>query len=97
MFKPVSTDYNTIGFYTGKIIVGIGLLMLIPLFTAGLFGEWSVVIDIDTWIIPEVFSVVVQKLTAAGYVVSVLSKELHQQLVVLQHFLLVVRSPSKVL
>lgn len=35
----------TIGFYTGKIIIGIGLLMLIPLVTALVSLEWSVVID----------------------------------------------------
>jgi trk system potassium uptake protein TrkH len=45
MFKPVSADYSTIGFYTGKIIVGVGLLMLIPAATSCLFAEWSVVLD----------------------------------------------------
>ena len=45
MFKPVRADYHTIGFYTGKIIVGIGLLMLIPAFTSILFREWAVMLD----------------------------------------------------
>lgn len=45
MFKPVRADYTTLGFYTGKIIVGVGLLMLIPAFTACLFAEWLVVLD----------------------------------------------------
>lgn len=48
MFKPVRSDYDTIGFYTGKIIVGVGLLMLIPIVTSCLFKEWSVVLDFLT-------------------------------------------------
>lgn len=36
---------KTIGYYMGKIIIGIGLLMLIPLVTAVTSLEWPVVID----------------------------------------------------
>ncbi|MGA1843283.1 MAG: TrkH family potassium uptake protein [bacterium] len=45
MFKPIGSDYTTIGFYTGKITVGVGLLMIVPALTACLFGEWPVVLD----------------------------------------------------
>ncbi|MCK4267683.1 MAG: TrkH family potassium uptake protein [Actinomycetia bacterium] len=43
--KPKLDDWKIVGFYTGKIIVGIGLLMTIPLVTGIVFREWSAVID----------------------------------------------------
>jgi trk system potassium uptake protein TrkH len=43
--KPRIHDIQLICYFTGKIIIGIGLLMLIPMVTAGFFGEWTVVFD----------------------------------------------------
>lgn len=43
--KPRLEDHLVIGKYTGKIIVGVGLLMLIPLATSVLFGEWDTALD----------------------------------------------------
>jgi trk system potassium uptake protein TrkH len=43
--KPRVHDFKLICYFTGKIIIGIGLLMLIPIFTAILFGEWPIVFD----------------------------------------------------
>lgn len=38
-------DLKTIGYYTGYIIIGTGMLMIIPLLTALLSAEWNIAID----------------------------------------------------
>ncbi len=38
-------DLQVICFYTGKIVTGIGFLMLVPIATALIFGEWPVAVD----------------------------------------------------
>jgi len=43
--RPKLSDWRIIGLYTGKIIVGLGLMMLIPLLVGVVFGEWTAVID----------------------------------------------------
>lgn len=43
--RPRLEDYRIIGFYTGSVVVGIGLLMLVPLLTSVVLGEWSVAVD----------------------------------------------------
>ena len=43
--RPRLADFKIIGLYTGKVINGIGLLMVIPLATSILFGEWNPVLD----------------------------------------------------
>jgi trk system potassium uptake protein TrkH len=43
--RPRKEDHLVIGKYTGKVIVGVGLLMVIPLATSIAFGEWDTVID----------------------------------------------------
>lgn len=43
--RPKVHDWQIIGFFTGKIIVGVGLLMLVPLVTGLIFLEWSAVVD----------------------------------------------------
>jgi trk system potassium uptake protein TrkH len=45
ILRPRLTDFTVIGLYTGKIILGVGLLMFIPLATAVCFGEWNAAID----------------------------------------------------
>jgi trk system potassium uptake protein TrkH len=45
IIKPKIYDFQLIGYFTGKIIIGIGLLMLIPIVTALIFGEWPVMVD----------------------------------------------------
>lgn len=45
ILKPGAADFKTIGFYTGKVIVGIGLLMLVPLACSLAFGEWNPAIE----------------------------------------------------
>jgi trk system potassium uptake protein TrkH len=42
---PRIADFRLIGHFTGKVIVGVGLLMLVPLGTALAFGEWAVAVD----------------------------------------------------
>jgi trk system potassium uptake protein TrkH len=43
--RPRIEDHLVIGKYTGKIIVGVGLLMVIPLVVSIGFGEWDTVLD----------------------------------------------------
>lgn len=45
LLRPQLPDLKIIGLYTGKIITGVGLLMLLPLGTALCFGEWNAAID----------------------------------------------------
>ena len=42
---PRRADFRLIGHLTGQVLVGVGLLMLVPLGTALAFGEWSVAVD----------------------------------------------------
>jgi trk system potassium uptake protein len=43
--RPRWADFRVIGLYTGKVIIGVGLLMVIPLGTSLLFGEWNPFLD----------------------------------------------------
>jgi len=43
--KPRADDFRLIAYYTGKVTVGVGILMLAPFATALLCGEWSVAVD----------------------------------------------------
>ncbi len=43
--KPRSSDLKVIGLYTGKIIIGVGLMMVIPLIVSLAFGEWNAAVD----------------------------------------------------
>ncbi|MDO8963592.1 MAG: potassium transporter TrkG [Coriobacteriia bacterium] len=43
--RPRLEDHFVIGKYTGKIIVGVGMLMVIPALTAVAFAEWDTVAD----------------------------------------------------
>ncbi|GAV31982.1 trk-type K+ transport systems, membrane components [Coriobacteriaceae bacterium EMTCatB1] len=45
MLKPRLEDHLVIGKYTGKVIIGVGLLMVIPLLTSIAFAEWDTAID----------------------------------------------------
>ena len=45
ILRPRFADYKVIGLYTGKVVIGVGLLMLVPLATALCFGEWNPAID----------------------------------------------------
>jgi trk system potassium uptake protein TrkH len=43
--KPRADDFKLICSYTGKVITGVGFLMLVPILTALLFGEWAALVD----------------------------------------------------
>ncbi len=45
IIRPRYSDFKVIGLYTGKVIIGVGLLMLLPFATALCFGEWNAAID----------------------------------------------------
>ncbi|HEY5517452.1 MAG TPA: hypothetical protein VIL15_04195, partial [Coriobacteriia bacterium] len=43
--RPRKEDHLVIGKFTGKVIIGVGLLMTIPLVTSLVFAEWDTAID----------------------------------------------------
>ncbi|MBN2248026.1 MAG: TrkH family potassium uptake protein [Coriobacteriia bacterium] len=45
MLRPSVDDHRVVGLYTGKIVSGVGLLMIVPLVTALVFREWDTAID----------------------------------------------------
>lgn len=45
MIRPRREDHFLVAAYTGRVVVGVGLLMLVPLLTALLFAEWEVAVD----------------------------------------------------
>jgi trk system potassium uptake protein TrkH len=45
ILKPKTNDLKVIGLYTGKIIIGVGLLMVIPMLLSLILGEWNPAID----------------------------------------------------
>ncbi|MBN2839822.1 MAG: TrkH family potassium uptake protein [Coriobacteriia bacterium] len=48
MLRPTLEDHKVVGFYTGRIIIGVGALMVLPLSTSLLFAEWKTAIDFAT-------------------------------------------------
>ena len=45
ILRPRAGDHRVIGMYTGKILVGVGLLAAIPLITSLVYGEWETALD----------------------------------------------------
>ena len=45
IFKPKLEDLKVIGYYLGKLIIGLGVLMFIPLIVAFCFKEWNPALD----------------------------------------------------
>ena len=45
ILRPQLQDIKIVGQYSGRMILGLGLLMLIPLLTALIFGETSAALD----------------------------------------------------
>lgn len=45
LFRPSSTDLRVILYYMGRVIIGVGLLMLLPLMVGVAYQEWNAVID----------------------------------------------------
>jgi len=48
MIKPKVTDLKIVGFYSGKVIFGAGLLMLLPAFVSLLSREWDILLGFIT-------------------------------------------------
>ncbi len=43
--RPRLSDFKVVGLYTGKVIIGVGLLMIVPLVTSICFKEWNPAIE----------------------------------------------------
>lgn len=68
-------DLRVIGYYTGYIVIGVGLIMLIPLVTALGFAEWSTAVD---------FTVSFFLTIAVGYLLVFVSKSERQRVTWMQ-------------
>lgn len=66
ILKPAADDYRIIGYYLGKITIGLGILMFIPLALAFFYGETDPAIDYLLSISVTVLAGTV--LTAACYI-----------------------------
>mgnify|MGYP001040308764 CR=1 FL=1 len=67
--RPRRRDYALVAIYTGRVIVGVGALMCIPLATAIVFGEWEVAVD---------FAIGVLVCAAVGLGLQSLSRSRHE-------------------
>ena len=45
ILRPVPEDYKIVGYYLGKIMIGIGILMFVPFALAVLYSEWAPMIN----------------------------------------------------
>ncbi|MDO8986816.1 MAG: potassium transporter TrkG [Coriobacteriia bacterium] len=63
--KPRAGDHLVVGKYTGKVIVGVGLLMAIPLLTSIAYHEWDTALD---------FVIGIAACLVFGFGVQILSK-----------------------
>lgn len=45
LLRPHRDDHLVIGKYTGKVIIGVGLLMVVPMLTSVVLAEWDTVLD----------------------------------------------------
>ncbi len=64
ILRPDSEDYKIIGYYLGKIIIGIGILMVIPLGLAFFYSELAPTID-------YLFSISLTLLIGLGVIVEI--------------------------
>src|SRR5665647_704226 len=58
-------DFRIIGYYTGLITIGVGLLMLIPTATSLVFREWAAALD---------FAISVMLTLLVGYALALVSR-----------------------
>lgn len=45
LLRPTHEDFKTIAYYIGRLIVGLGIIFVIPLITALIFREWDCSLD----------------------------------------------------
>jgi trk system potassium uptake protein TrkH len=45
LFRPTNEDLRTIAYYIGRLTVALGIIFIIPLITAIIFGEWDLAAD----------------------------------------------------
>ena len=63
VLRPTGQDFRIIFFNTGRIVVGLAILMLLPLLTSLAFAEWDVAVD---------FAIGMGATLAAGYALLIL-------------------------
>lgn len=96
LLRPQIEDMKNIGYYSGKMVFGVGLTMLIPLFTALILKEWDPAFDFVLGMLVcfviglglQVFCFIKRKLTwVQGLVVVVFSWLMAMLLGAIPHYL----------
>ena len=63
LLRPTNEDFKTIAFYIGRLIVGLGIIFVIPLLTAIIFREWDRALDFLLSMLVSIFiGVLLQRL-----------------------------------
>lgn len=55
LLRPTNEDLKTIAYYIGRLIVGLGIIFIIPLITALIFKEWDRAIDFLVSMLASIF------------------------------------------
>ncbi|PIS30869.1 cation transporter [Candidatus Saganbacteria bacterium CG08_land_8_20_14_0_20_45_16] len=55
LLRPTDQDFKTIAYYIGRLIVGLGIIFIIPLITALIFGEWDRAMDFFISMLASIF------------------------------------------
>ena len=79
MLKPSAHDLQLIGFYLGKVLLGLGVLQLVPLLVALALSEWNsatafaigAALAIGLWSLSELFLATTRPLSWAHAMVIV--------------------------
>lgn len=45
LLKPTRADWHVIAHYVGRLLIGVGIFMLVPLITGIIFAEWNAALD----------------------------------------------------
>lgn len=56
LLRPTWDDHKVVGMYAGRIVLGVGLLMAIPLVTSLVFGEWDTAADFCIGLLASLFT-----------------------------------------
>ncbi|NQT29645.1 MAG: TrkH family potassium uptake protein [Candidatus Saganbacteria bacterium] len=63
LLRPTNEDLKTVAYYIGRLIVGLGIVFVIPLITALIFKEWDRAVDFTISMLLSIFlGVLLQRL-----------------------------------
>jgi trk system potassium uptake protein TrkH len=68
LLRPTNEDLRTIAYYIGKLVVGLGVIFIIPLITALVFKEWDMALNFFiSMLISILFGLLLQKLFSSTH------------------------------